>query len=204
MAPQPKIEDRTAQAEGIVRMREDGRSYKEIAELTELHPVTVKNLFLEATEPRYTFDSEEALAAFVGKARDELNLSWATIHAQTGVKTRSKLWKLYEQATGRDASESDLGRGGGVMKGGGYRRREKPAGEPKPKKQRKAKEKKSDNGELTLEDAKARFEGKTVKLASGKEIVVAEVTKVTPKGVKAVSDDGKTGTIQLDKVVEVS
>lgn len=196
----------------VVKMREDGAKWGEIAEALDITPG--KAMFLEmkaqvADNPKLAikWSSDEDLAAKVTAARNEDMLSWGQISARTGV-SEGKLKKLWETGGGE--------KGHRIGKGGRF-----PAGADRPAKATKQTTKKAGAGtgssqsaktktlkELnTLEDFQAKLDGaKAVLTRNGKEVVIAvrNVKDIDAKGTITVLDqDGKSRSFKKSELTGV-
>lgn len=193
----------------VVRMREEGSKWGDIAEALDITPG--KAMFLEmkaqvADNPKLAikWSDDEDLTEKVVAARNEDMLSWGQISARTGV-SEGKLKKLWEAGGGA--------KGHRIGKGGRF-----PAGVDRPEKTTKQTKKASGGsgtrqgtkklGDLsTLEDYQAKLEGaKAVLTRNGKEVVipVKSVKEIDAKGVLSVTDvDGKSRSFKKSELTGV-
>lgn len=214
--PEPEAQDGKAERAAkngaiqadVVKMREDGKKWGEIAEALDITPG--KAMFLEmkaqvADNPKLAikFSGDEDLTEKVLAARNDDMLSWGQISARTGV-SEGKLKKLWEAGGGS--------KGHRIGKGGRF-----PAGAERPEKATKQTTKKSTGGgkqsakklsELTtLEDYQQKLEGaKAVLTRGGKEVVIAikSVKGIDDKGAISVLDaDGKTRAFKKSELTGV-
>lgn len=208
----------------IVRLRNDETSWADIAEAMDMSQGKAMFRYMVATladEDEITFTTEAALTKAIVKARDVELQSWGQISARTrGTVAEGKVRALYADATGKNPSDTRIGKGGrangGAAEGAPAKAAKAAKAAPKKaaggKKAAAASPTPADGAklisEMNLDELQGRLNGATilVKTSPNKEtrIKVGEIDDLTNGVISLSTAEGKDLKVKVAQIAKVS